>query len=84
MGEYEIRILKADRTPSLIYACSHVSDAAAIGNAGNIQRDPGDSIEVWRGTSCIHRDDGLRILPGLRRQEGRLPQPFTDRAISNG
>jgi hypothetical protein len=84
MGDYEIRILKTDGKPSLVYACSHMSDAGAIRSARNIAREPGDRIEVWRGMSCIHREDGLQ-LPLARRPPGNLPTlPSSGRAISIG
>ena len=84
MGDYEIRILKTDGKPSLVYACSHMSDAGAIRSARNIAREPGDRIEVWRGMSCIHREDGLQ-LPLARRPLGNLPTlPSSGTAISIG
>ena len=69
MGDYEIRILKTDGRPSLVYACSHMSDAGAIRSARNIAREPGDRIEVWRGMSCIHREDGLQLPLARSRRE---------------
>lgn len=60
MGDYEIRIVKADGTP-LVYACSQISDAGAIRSAENIPRGPGDRIEVWRSMFCVHCNDGLLI-----------------------
>ncbi len=84
MGDYEIRILKTDGKPSLVYACSHMSDAGAIRSARNIAREPGDRIEVWRGMSCIHREDGLQ-LPLAGRPPGNLPTlPSSGTAISIG
>lgn len=44
MGDYKIRIVKADGTPSLVYAYSQISDAGAIRSAENIPRGPGDRI----------------------------------------
>jgi hypothetical protein len=82
MGDYEIRILKADGSPSLVYACSHMSDAGAIRSADKIPHDAGDKIEVWRGMACIHREDGLQIASTLRR-EGRL-RASIERTISTG
>jgi len=80
MGDYEIRILKADGSPSLVYACSHASAAGAIRSAENIPRGRGDKLEVWHGMTCIHRDEGM-LIASTPQDVGR-PRPLTDRAIS--
>lgn len=61
MGGYEIRIIKADGSPSLVYACSQISDFGAIRSVDAIQREVDDRVEVWRGMICIYCEDGLYI-----------------------
>jgi hypothetical protein len=51
MHEYEIRILQAGDSPSLITAEIHLSDTAAIRSARKMAR--GRPFEVWRGVECI-------------------------------
>jgi hypothetical protein len=63
MGEYEIRVVRADGSPSLVYNCTKLSDTAAINMAKHIRRNPGDCLEIWRGMECIHFDPGSLIQP---------------------
>ncbi len=37
----------------MIYACSHISDHAAIRRAQSLVED-GDMVEVWRGLDCVY------------------------------
>lgn len=50
---YEIRIVKRKAKAPVIYACSHVSDHAAIRRAQSLVED-GDMVEVWRGLDCVY------------------------------
>jgi hypothetical protein len=51
MQEYEIRILKADRTTSLVFESPHLNDHAAISEARMIA--DGAPFEVWCGLDCV-------------------------------
>ncbi len=53
MDAYEIRIVKKQATAPMIYACSLVSDHAAIRRAQSLTED-GDIVEVWRGLDCVY------------------------------
>ena len=50
---YEIRIVKKQAKAPVIYACSHISDHAAIRRAQSLVED-GDVVEVWRGLECVY------------------------------
>jgi hypothetical protein len=50
---YEIRIVKKQTKAPVIYACSHISDHAAIRRAQSLVED-GDMVEVWRGLECVY------------------------------
>jgi hypothetical protein len=51
MHNYEIRIIQAPGSPSLITAEIHLSDESAIRSARKLAR--GKQFEVWRGLVCI-------------------------------
>lgn len=53
LDAYEIRIVKKKSKAPVIYACSHVSDHAAIRRAQSLVED-GDMVEVWRGLDCVY------------------------------
>ena len=53
MDAYEIRIVKKEGKGPVIYACSLVSDHAAIRRAESLIGD-GDLVEVWRGLDCVY------------------------------
>jgi hypothetical protein len=53
LDTYEIRIVKKQATGPMIYACSLVSDHAAIRRAQSLTED-GDIVEVWRGLDCVY------------------------------
>ena len=53
LDAYEIRIVKKRGKGPVIYACSHVSDHAAIRRAQSLIED-GDLVEVWRGLDCVY------------------------------
>lgn len=53
LDAYEIRIVKKEGKAPVIYACSHVSDHAAIRRAQSLVED-GDLVEVWRGLDCVY------------------------------
>lgn len=59
MATYEIRILKHSGAHSLVYACEHFTDQAAIRAGQKISRAEGERIEIWQGMRCVHREDGL-------------------------
>jgi hypothetical protein len=71
MGEYEIRIIKANGSSSLVYSCAQFNEEVAIRRAERIPRDAGDRLEVWRGMDCIYRDPGLLVR---RFPTAELPQ----------
>jgi hypothetical protein len=65
MREYEIRILRADKTTDLIMEVMHFSDKAAIRAAKKIAE--ARLFEVWRGLDCIFgRADGSGGAAGPR------------------
>ena len=53
LDAYEIRIVKKHAKAPVIYACSLVSDHAAIRRAQSLIED-GDLVEVWRGLDCVY------------------------------
>lgn len=53
MADYEIRILRADFSPSLIWKSSQLGDDAAI-RAG-MRAAGGLPLEIWRDMDCIFR-----------------------------
>ena len=53
LDAYEIRIVKKQAKAPMIYACSLVSDHAAIRRAQSLTED-GDLVEVWRGLDCVY------------------------------
>lgn len=53
LDAYEIRIVRKESNAPVIYACSHVSDHAAIRRAQSLVGD-GDMVEVWRGLDCVY------------------------------
>ena len=52
MHEYEVRILRADRTIRTMYEFVHLNDRAAIREAEKLAN--GSSFEIWRGLDCIY------------------------------
>ena len=59
LDAYEIRIVKKQKTPPVIYACSQASDHAAIRRAKSLIEE-GDQLEVWRGLDCVYATDPVR------------------------
>jgi len=57
LDAYEIRIVKKQAKSPMIYACSLVSDHAAIRRAQSLTED-GDLVEVWRGLDCVYSRGG--------------------------
>ena len=53
LDAYEIRIVRREAKGPMIYACSLVSDHAAIRRAQSLTKD-GDIVEVWRGLDCVY------------------------------
>jgi hypothetical protein len=52
MGEYEIRILQAEGSPTLISAEVHLTDESAVRSGKRIAK--GRLFEVWRGNERIY------------------------------
>lgn len=52
MQDYEIRILKADRTTDTVMAATYLNDHAAIRSAKRVAE--ARPFEVWRGLNCIY------------------------------
>lgn len=55
MQEYEIRILRADKTTATVIEVMHLNDNAAIRSARAIAN--GQAFEVWRGLDCVYGRD---------------------------
>ena len=55
MQEYEIRILKTDRTSDTVIEVIHLNDHAAIRAAKKFAGTR--PFEVWRGLDCIYGGD---------------------------
>jgi hypothetical protein len=53
LDAYEIRIVKKQKRSPVIYACSQMSDHAAIRRARSLVEE-GDLVEVWRGPDCVY------------------------------
>ena len=60
LDAYEIRIVKKQAKAPMIYACSLVSDHAAIRRAKSLTED-GDLVEVWRGLDCVYSHGGASL-----------------------
>jgi len=52
MHQYEIRILRADRTTDIVMEVMHLADTAAIRAAKKLAE--AQPFEVWRDLQCIH------------------------------
>jgi hypothetical protein len=52
MNEYELRILKEDRTPALTIWSVHLNADAAINAARKASK--GAPFEVWRDDECVY------------------------------
>lgn len=52
MENYEIRLVM-DGSASVTYACSYVSDHAAVRRAQALTGER-DAVEVWRGDACVY------------------------------
>ena len=52
MQEYEIRILRADKTTDTVLEVAHLNDNAAIRSARKIAESR--PFEVWRDVDCIY------------------------------
>jgi hypothetical protein len=61
MHEYEIRILRADRSTAQILEVIHVSDHAAIRQAKKIAE--ACPFEVWRDLDCIYGRSSTHAQP---------------------
>jgi hypothetical protein len=55
LDAYEIRIVKKEAKAPMIYACSLVSDHAAIRRAQSLIED------VWRGLDCVYSRGGASL-----------------------
>ena len=51
--DYEIRFLKADRTVSLLFVTSCISDSHALETAKRMMRPQFAAFEIWRGHTCV-------------------------------
>ena len=52
MREYEIRILRADRTTDIVFEVAHLTDNAAISAAKKFAE--ARPFEVWRGLDFVY------------------------------
>ena len=52
MHEYEIRILRADKTTATVIEVLHLNDNAAIRSAKKMAE--ARPFEVWRGVNCVY------------------------------
>ena len=64
MREYEVRILKADRSTDTVMAMVQMSDHMAIRAARRIAE--ARPFEVWRGLECIHGGQSRPMAPAPR------------------
>ena len=55
MQEYEIRILRADKSTATVIEVMHLNDNAAIRSARATAN--GHPFEVWRGLDCVYGRD---------------------------
>jgi hypothetical protein len=55
MHEYEIRILRADKSTATVIEVMHLNDNAAIRSARVTAN--GNPFEVWRGLDCVYGRD---------------------------
>ncbi len=60
LENYEIRIIKNGRQ-SVIYACPHASDYAAIRKAQSLAK-PEDQVEVWRELDCVYATRSTELV----------------------
>ena len=61
MQEYEIRILRADKSTATVIEVMHLNDNAAIRSARTIANS--HPFEVWRGLDCVYGRDYPRQAP---------------------
>ncbi len=61
MHQYEIRILRADKTTATVMEVAHLSDLAALKAAKRIAGEK--PFEVWRDLDCIYRRAPNRTAP---------------------
>ena len=52
MDVYEIRIKNPDQRFDQVYSSAHAADSAAVGRAWALA-GAGETIEIWKGLSCI-------------------------------
>ena len=55
MHDFEVRVLNADGTPSVILAGPHASVLEALQTARTLSF-PGDILEVWRDADRVHKE----------------------------
>jgi hypothetical protein len=68
MQEYEIRILRADRSTAAVIEVTHLNDGAAIQSARRIA--DARPFEVWRGLDCVY---GREAPPWAAREPSTQP-----------
>ena len=70
MHDYEIRILRADRSTNAVIEVMHISDHAAIRAAQKIAE--ARPFEVWRGLDCIYGRNTGPVTPQPRTRHAGL------------
>jgi hypothetical protein len=68
--DYEIRILRADRSTNAVIEVMHISDHAAIRAAQKIAE--ARPFEVWRGLDCIYGRNTGPVTPQPRTRHAGL------------
>jgi hypothetical protein len=71
MHDYDIRILKAGGTLTMLSRCRLPSDLRAVAAGRKLCR-AGETVEVWRGETCVFQNGGRPPRPAFRPQPPRL------------
>jgi hypothetical protein len=64
MQEYELRIYRSERIPTLVAMGSYLSDFAAVRAARTLCRE-GHAAEVWRDDVCIFAESPSTNITAL-------------------
>lgn len=78
MENYEIRIVLEGSAP-ITYACSYVSDHAAVRRAQALTSKR-DTVEVWRGEACVYAQNSRTTLIDRRALRPVSDPPGPDRS----
>jgi hypothetical protein len=73
MDDYELRFVKRDGSPTLVYHTSAQSDQAAIVAIEAMEPLDYEIVEVWQGLRCLHTETHGNVLHGPAPSARRKP-----------